>query len=157
MSCVHLPSFVLGRIQPLGNGNYRPSDDGQLAIVLGVYDRFNELVDCVAWLPDDPRHWWPRHGDETPLLGARALAFAADCNQPVSLLPTPDAWLQAHCERPEGSVICVMDWGVNLAELFHGVSCVDCDSPDLQKRFQRALRAWEPQITAPRQGGRRVA
>ena len=157
MSETTLPRFGRLRIQPLASGNYRPSDDGQWAVVLGVQDRFDELVDCVAWSPDDPGRWWLRYGEEVPLLGARGLAIAAWHGEPVTLLPTPETWLQAHCERSEGSVICVMDWGVNLAELFEGVSRVDCDSPDLQKRLQWTLRAWEPQITAPRQGARRVA
>ena len=157
MSCVHLPSFVLGRIQPLANGNYQPSDDGQLAIVLGVYDRFNELVDCVAWLPDDPGHWWPRHGDETPLLGARVLAFAADCNQPVNLLPTPEQWLLAYSKPNSHGIVCIFDWGMDFGPLFEGVSRVECNSPELQKRLRWAFRAWEPPITAPRQGAPRVA
>ena len=163
--------FGRAKIQPLASGAYRPSDAGQWAVVLEVRDRHNELADLVAWLPDDPGHWWLRHGDETPLLGARALAFAADGVGPVTLLPTPEAWLFAHRERPKldagmigtevyvgpGAVVCIMDWGVDLAPLFDGVLRVDCDSPELQKRLQRSLRAREPRITAPRQGASRAA
>ena len=157
MSAPNLPRFGRARIQPLASGNYRPSDDGDWAVILGVHDRFDELVDCVAWLPDDPSRWWLRHGDETPLLGARALAFAADCHEPVTLLPTPEAWLLAHRERSEGPLVCIMDWGVDLAPLFDGVLRVECDSPDLQKQLLRSLRAWEPRITAARQGASRAA
>ena len=149
--------FGRAQIQPLASGAYRPSDAGQWAVILEVRDRHDELADLVAWLPDDPGHWWLRDGDETPLLGARALAIAADCHEPVTILPTPEAWLFAHRERSEGAVVCVMDWGVDLAPLFDGVSRVDCDSPDLQKRLLRSLRTWEPPIIAPRQGARRVA
>ncbi len=151
------PRFGRAQIQPLASGAYRPSDDGKWSVVLGVHDRHNELADLVAWFPDDPSRWWMRHGDETPLLGARALAFAADCHEPVTLLPTPEAWLFAHRERPKGAVVCIMDWGVDLAPLFDGVLRVDCDSPDLRERFQRALRAWEPKITVARQEGRHAA
>ena len=171
MSATNLPRFGRARVQPLASGAYRPSDDGKWAVVLEVRDRHNELADLVAWLPDDPGHWWPRHGDETPLLGARSLAFAADCHEPVTLLPTPEAWLFAHRERPKldarmtgaevyvgpGAVVCIMDWGVDFAPLFDGVLRVDCDSPDLRERFQRALRAWEPKITVAHQEGRHAA
>ena len=157
MTGATLLRFGRARIQPLVSGNYRPSDDGQWAIVLGVQDRFDEIVDLVAWWPDDPGSWWLRHGDEVPLLGARALAFAADERQPIMLLPTPEAWLFAVSERSEERVVCVLDWGVGLGPLFDGVSRVECQGPDLQKRFQRTLRAWEPKITAARQGASRAA
>ncbi len=171
MTGAHLPRFGRAQIQPLASGAYRPSDAGQWAVILEVRDRHNELADLVAWLPGDPGHWWLRDGDETPVLGARPLAFAADCHEPVTLLPTPEAWLFAPRERPKldarmtgaeisvgpGAVVCIMDWGVDLAPLFEGVSQVDCDSPELQKRLQRSLRAREPRITAPRQGASRAA
>jgi len=157
MSGANLPRFGHARIEPLPNGTYRPAGEGKWGIVLEIHDRHNELVDLVAWFPNDLSRWWLRYGDETPLLGARVLAFAADCNQPVNLLPTPEVWLFAHRERSERRLVSIMDWGADLGPLFDGVSRVDCDSPDLRKRFQRALRAWEPQITAPRQGARRVA
>ncbi len=171
MTGAHLPRFGRAKIQPLASGAYRPSDAGQWAVILEVRDRHNELADLVAWLPNDPARWWLRHGDEAPVLGARALAFAADCHEPVTLLPTPEAWLFAHRERPKldarmtgaevyvgpVAVVCIMDWGVDLAPLFDGVLRVECQGPDLQKRFQRALRACEPKITAARQGAPRAA
>ena len=152
-----LPRFGRARVQPLASGAYRPSCDGKWAVILEVRDRHNELADLVAWLPGDPGHWWLRDGDETPLLGARSLAYAADCHEPVTLLPTPEAWLFAHRERSERCLVSIMDWGVDLAPLFEGVLRIDCDSPELQKRLQRALRAWEPKITVARQEGLHAA
>ena len=157
MSAAALPRFGRARVQPLASGAYRPSGDGKWAVILEVHDRHEELVDLVAWLPDDAGHWWLRAGGETPLLGARDLAIAADRHEPVSLLPTPEQWLFAHSTPNSCAVVCIMDWGVTLAELFAGVSKVECQGADLQNRFQRALRVWEPQITVPRQGARRVA
>ena len=149
--------FGRARIQPLASGNYRPSDDGKWAVILEVRDRHNELADLVAWLPEDVSRWWLRHGDETPLLGARSLVFAADCHEPVTLLPTPEAWLFSHSKPNSHAIVCVLDWGVDLGPLFEGVSQVECDGSELQKRLQRSIRAWEPQIRAPRQGARRAA
>lgn len=146
---VQLPRFGRAMIQPLASGNYRPSDDGQWAVILEVRDRHDELADLVAWLPGDPSRWWLRYGDETPILGARDLAFAADCNQPVTLLPTPEAWLFMHSKPNRRAVVCVLDWGVVVGPLFEGVSRVECDSPALCDRFRKALRAWEPKTTSP--------
>ena len=157
MNGLHLPHFGRARIQPLASDNYRPSDAGKWAVIMEVRDRHDEIADLVAWLPEDPSRWWLRHFDETPIIGARSLAFAADCHQPAILYPTPEAWLFAQRERSKGAIVCIIDWGVNLTELFAGVSKVECRGSDLQKRFTSALRAWEPQITAPRQGARRVA
>ncbi len=157
MTGAPLPCFGRAKIQPLASGNYRLSDNGQWAVVLEARDRFDEIVDLVAWSPDDPSHWWLRDGDETPLLGARALAFAADCHEPVTLLPTPEAWLFAVSERPKGRVVCILDWGVDLGPLFDGVLRVECQGPDLQKRFQQGLRAWEPRVTSAQQGRPRAA
>ncbi len=150
MSGATLTRFGRARIQPLASGNYRPSDDGRWAVILGVQDRFDEIVDLVAWSPDDPGSWWLRHGDEVPLLGARALAFAADRHEPVTLLPTPEAWLFAHSKPNSRAVVCVLDWGVDLGPLFDGVSHVECDSVGLRDQMQRALRSWEPKITGRR-------
>ena len=161
---LHMPRFGRSRVQPLASGAYRPSGDGQWAVILGVQDRFDEIVDLVAWLPKDPSRWWLRDGDETPILGARALAFAADCHEPATLLPTPEAWLFAHRERPKidarmtgaevyvgpDAVVCIMDWGVDLGPLFDGVSRVNCESQALSERFTTALRQWEPKITGRR-------
>ena len=144
------PRFGRARIQPLVGGNYRPSRDGQWAVILEVRDRHDEPADLAAWLPKDPSRWWLRHGDETPILGARALAFAADCHEPVALLPTPEAWLFSHSKPNSRAVVCVLDWGADIGPLFEGVTTVSCDSPELRDRFRKALRAWEPKTTTSR-------
>ncbi len=56
------------------DGTFAPDptgQDGQPMVVLGVKDRYGELVDLVAWHPDAPERWYLRIGDETPILGGR--------------------------------------------------------------------------------------
>lgn len=150
MRLYDLPRFGRARIETLPDGLYRPSDEGGWAVVLGACDQFGEIVDAVAWHPEDPGHWWLRHGNETAVLGAPALAFAADEAKPIRLLSTPDGWLMEHMRYlSEGNhsdypIACVIDWGAALEPLFHGIPRVDCDGPELHKRLLRSFREWEP-------------
>ena len=145
------------RIVTTTSGTFAPDDHGKLAAVLGVDDRYGELVDLVAWFPDRPSPWWLRHGDDCPILGAAALAQAAWHGEAVKLYSTPEAWLSAQSREGSGWMVCILDWGVDLAPLFDGVSRVNCDSPELQNRLWRAFRKREPRITAPGRGARRAA
>ena len=142
------PRFGRARIQPVVGGTYRPDAAGQAAVIIAVHDRYGDLVDLVAWSPDRAFEWWPRHGDECPLLGARDLAVAADCRQPITLLSTPEQWLFAQFKPNSHPVICVLDWGADLGPLFDGVTTVSCGTTGLRARFQKSLRAWEPETTS---------
>ena len=151
------PSVVAAQIYPLEDGTFRWSNAGRWALTIGVDDRDGRLVDFVAYFQDDRSTWFLRRGDESPVLGAPELAFAAYHNKPVKLCSTPDLWLSGHRRHLWHSIFCIIDWGVNLAPFLDGVSRVECDSPELQKRLRRALREWEPKITAPRRGARHAA
>ena len=102
-----------------------------------VYD----IVDLLAWLPDAPGNWWMRRGDETPILGARALALAVFYGDPITLHQNPQEWLAAGRRG-----VCILKWSWPLDNLFEGVGAVECDSPQLQERFVKALRRWEPPV-----------
>lgn len=142
------PRFGRARIQPLVGGNYRPSDDGQWAVILEVRDRFDEIVDCVGWLPADPSRWWLRHGDDCPILGAAALAQAAWHGEAVKLYASAEAWLRAQYHHHRDAV-CILRGGIDLRPLFDGVSRVDCQTVKLKQRLERQLRAFEPRLWAP--------
>ena len=58
-------------------GTYCVDPCGKLAVLVPVHDRWGELVDAVAYYPDEPGQWWLRFGDEVPVLGIQALADAA--------------------------------------------------------------------------------
>lgn len=146
-------------IRPEAGGTFRYDPKGQPATTLGVNDRHGNLVDVVAWC-DDSRHWWLRRGDQTPILGARALAIAAWHGEPVKIHCTPEGWFQA-IERASGTDttarICILQPGADLRPLLDGVSRVDCETADLEDMLRRDLRAWEPKITSPPKAARHAA
>ena len=155
-------TLSLGRVRFLDDGTWRADPSGFPAVLMAVHDRYGELVDLVAWSPDKPSAWRLRFGDECPILGAADLAQTAWYQDPVSLYSTPERWLRARCRAHGGDrldhqggdhhqAICILHWGVELGPLFEGVSRVECDSPELRDRFRKAIRSWEPKITAPRQ------
>ena len=141
-------TLSLGRVRFLADGTWRADPSGFPAVLMAVHDRYGEPVDLVAWSPDKPSEWRLRFGDECPILGAADLAQAAWYQEPVSLYSTPERWLLSR-RRPTPPPVCVLDWGVELGPLFDGVSHVECDSVGLRDQMQRALRLWEPEITAP--------
>ncbi len=125
-----------------------PKDQaGQPVVVLGVKDQDGELVDIVAWHPDAPERWFLRLGDETPILGAHALAVAAYYRRSVTLYPSPEKWLFARVRDRDHAAVCVLDWSVDLRPLFEGVSGVTCTAPGLEPALYHSLRNFEPRIT----------
>ncbi len=132
------------------DGTFAPDptgQDGQPMVILGVKDRYGELVDLVAWHPDVPERWYIRIGDETPILGAHALALAAYYRRSVTLYPSPEAWLYARLRDRDQDAVCVLDWSVDLRPLLEGVSGVECADPQLEGRLYDSLRNFEPRIT----------
>ena len=134
--------IAAARIITAGDGTYRPDTSGEWAAILAVHDQDGEVADLCAWFLDQPSRWWLYYGDEMPILGARALAVAAYFGDPIRLHSTPERWLLA---RGDGVVI--LRWDVDCRELFEGVSHVECDCPQLQRRFHQALRSWEPPVS----------
>ncbi|MEE9249741.1 MAG: hypothetical protein V3U93_01260 [Alphaproteobacteria bacterium] len=134
------------RVEPRPDGTFRPSEDGQWALTLGVDDREGRLVDFVAYFLNNPGRWWLRFRDETPFLGARDLAFAADCGKSIRLFSTPDTWLRAQLRHGDHEAVCVLNWGVDLCPLFDGIEAVVCNTPGLARRLREKLREWEPEV-----------
>ena len=131
------------RIAGKNDGTYAPDPHGRLAVLIPVRDRWGEIVDIVAFIQDEPEQWWCRHGDETPILGAQALAHAAWERQPLILWETPLQWL---LQRRSGCV--VLDWGVDLRPLLEDVPAVKCQSAALRGRLQENFLAFGPRLTA---------
>ena len=156
---IEAPISSTARIRPNADGSFRYDPKGQPATTLGVNDRYGNFVGVVAWC-NDPRHWWLRRGDQTPVLGARALAMAAWHGEPVKLHCTPKGWLQA-IERAGGTDttarVCILQAGVDLRSLLDGVSRIDCETADLGDMLRRDMRAWEPKITSPPEVARHAA
>ena len=134
------------QISPSRDGTYQPDPCGQWAAITGVHDRHGELVDLVAWRPDEPGQWWLRVGDETPFLGTRRLAMAAYYHDTITLHPNPQDWLLAGREG-----VCVLKWSWRLDDLFEGVRVVECSNVPLQRKLISTIRKWEPRVVVRRE------
>ncbi len=117
--------------------------DGEHAAILEVQDRHGETRDFVAWLESEPSEWWLFLGEQVPVLGARALAYAIDHSESIGLYSTPRQWLASG-----GLGACVLQWDADLHPLFIDVPRVLTDHPELGARLRRVLRAREPKIAA---------
>ena len=164
--------FGIGRITTSTDGRYSLDPAREWAAIIPVRDRYGDLCDLVAWLPDEPQRWWLRLGEATPILGTEALAIAAADGQAINLHSTPERYLIAKgpgcirspgvcvgecaiCGLPRGA--CVLRWDVDIRELFEGVSRVNCDCPELERRLLQSLRGWEPRVTSYRPEVRHAA
>lgn len=130
------------RIVTKDDGTYSVDPHGRLAALIPVRDRRGEIVDAVAFFPDEPSQWWLRFGDETPILGAQALAYAAWERQPLTLWETPLQWLLHH---RSGSV--VLDWGVDLRPLLEDIPEAKCQSEALSERLHKNFLDFGPRLT----------
>ena len=145
------------RIAGKDDGTYSLDPHGRLAVLVPVRDRWNEVVDIVAFIQDEPEQWWRRYGDEIPILGAQALAYATWERQPLVLWETPLQWL---LQRRSGSV--VLDWGVDLRPILEETPAITCQSKALSDRLERNFLEFGPRLnvrtgTDHRSQGVRVA
>ena len=130
------------RIAGKDDGTYSLDPHGRLAVLIPVRDRWGEIVDIVAFIQDEPEQWWRRSGDETPILGAQALAYAAWERRPLVLWETPFQWL---LKGRSGCV--VLDWGVDLRPIFEDIPAINCQSPALSDRLHRNFLEFGPRLT----------
>jgi hypothetical protein len=121
-------------------GGFVLAPDGEPSIVGEVRDAYGDIADFVAWQPEKPERWWLRHGD-IAVLGGHALAVAAFHGDRIRLYGTPQDWFRT---RQRG--VCILLWDAPLDGIFDGVGAVECDSPELQQRYVKALRRWEPPV-----------
>ena len=130
------------RIAGKNDGTYSLDPHGRLAVLIPVRDRWGEIVDIVAFIQDEPEQWWRRYGDETPILGAQALAQAIFERRELVLWETPLQWL---LQRSRGSV--VLDWGVDLRPIFEDIPAINCQSPALSDRLQQNFLEFGPRLS----------
>ncbi len=139
------------RIETKSDGTYTVDPQGPLAVLVPVRNRWGEITDIVAFIQDEPEQWWRRYGDDTPILGAQALAHAAFERRPLVLWETPLQWL---LQRRSGSV--VLDWGVDLRPIFGDVPAIICQSAAPRSRLQENFLAFGPRLTVRKGAGRPI-
>ena len=146
------PALSLGRVSFLDDGAFAADSSGMEAILVPVHDRHGRWVDTCAYHLSNPGEWRLQFDDSTPILGAANLARAAFFHDPITLHPTPEAWLRAG-----GQGVVILNWGCPLRDLFNGVAEVHGAHPLLKKRLQRNFRIGQPNIKALARGASHAA
>ena len=114
---------------------YMPSPTGFPAVILAVWYpaapsiytavETPEILDLIAFRPDQPETWWYCIGEPGLILGSDNLDLAHATGWPISFATTPLDWLQADCRGA-----CLLD---------------HCEARWAIERFagdEAALRAW---------------
>lgn len=147
----------IAEIETTRDGLYQPAPSGRRAFIQPVYTSKpvdvpilhpNDPVplDLIAWLPDQPTHWWLRRGVGV-FLGEYAVSIAADLGEPLQICRSPLAWLRA---GGAGTVV-IGDW-VEARFRLHGLKLLAEDPShgwELQRGFRLAVPDL-PEIYVPR-------
>ena len=91
--------IATARIHTRPDGLYELADDGDMVVMIPVYDSNHELADLCVWDPAAPGRWWLRCGD-VAVLGGHALAAAAYYGDTIRLYATPQEWLLGRRRGP---------------------------------------------------------
>lgn len=117
----HHYSFGVGRISPIGNGLFEPSEDGRPQLILPVFEG-GALVDLVAFATSDPFGWRLRTGNGWALGLEWGLDELVD-QENVTLHASPLDWLRGDCQG-----LCLVDWtSPQVAQLLQisNINCAD--------------------------------
>ena len=131
-------------IRPLPEGRFEFTDGGDAAVILPVYDsqtpawapleqRFEGLLDLLAFDPGDPDRWWLRRG-QAVLLGSIYVSLALEARCALPVYSNAPNWLQA-----DGEGVMVLDWAMAPA-LLCDVEEFLAENVDLGTRLETALR-----------------
>jgi hypothetical protein len=116
---------------------YEPIVAGKRAFLLPAapLDDDEDIVDLVAWHPDEPCQWWSRLG-VAPILNPAAIDRAEIFREPLSLHSSPMAWLQA---GGEGAV--VLDASADLRLHLGGIGTIICDDLTLARQIDKVFKS----------------
>lgn len=145
--------FGVAEVATDTDGTYQPMPGGRLAYIVPArpladldddeWGTEQDLVDLVAFFPDEPGRWWVRTGAE-PILHPFAIARAEIMREPLEVHSTPLDWLRAM-----GRGCVVLDPHTDLRFQFGGVAqlVVSERVADFALEIERRLRA--PPVTVP--------
>ena len=119
-------------IQALGTFEFM--DGGRRAFIQPVLvgGPYTDIVDLVAWRPDDPGQWWTQQYSGTPL-GVDQLDRAEILGEPLAIRRTPLSLLQAG-----GRGIVVNDWAMT-SPMLRCVPTLICEDDSHAAEIHRRL------------------
>lgn len=124
-------------VRASGNGSWTPCGEAPGAIwahclpVAGYGS--DALSDVLAWPWDRPGTWWRRTG-RAGWLGDHLLD-EPPTGESVLVVETPADWL---AQRQEA--VCILDWSLDLAAIFHDAPDLVCSTKRLADRLIAALQ-----------------
>lgn len=136
------------QIQIFSDGSFQEDPDGgEDALLIPIRDACDQIIDIVAWKQGTDRPWW-RLKCIGEVLGYRAMAQARwprtgyPAHKPeLVLYESPARWLRAVAPN----AICILDWSVNLADLFAGIDHeIVCESAEIRDHFESTLSEQRP-------------
>lgn len=119
-------------IRTLADGTWRPcaeeDPEAIYAALLALSCGGEEIKDIVAWELVGPGiPWWRRVGLVSHL-GFLQLEEAERHMGRVKLVATPREWMR------DRATVCILDWRIDVGELFSRIDAVDCGGNDALKR-----------------------
>lgn len=135
---------VSAQIQTFSDGSFQEDPDSEIeALLLPVRDAQDAIVDIVAWPIGSDRPWY-RLKNTGDVLGASAIDA---CRWPrtghasLILYESPARWLRSIGPN----AVCILDWSVNLADLFAGIDQeIICESKEIRDHFEATLLDQRP-------------
>lgn len=124
------------------------------AEVLAFADADGEHGGEVAWLPGKPAEWWLAPGS-LPILGADEIARAGYFERPVTIVESPEAWLEARQESKFEFACCILDWQVRLDSWLFGPPALVAATPEIARFLDAKLTGYRPGrllVRGPRNG-----
>lgn len=120
--------------------HYQPAEDGREALILPVAD--GDLLDLIAWFPDEPGRWWRRTGIPD-ILGEEAVRISRHTGERLRLHANPRDWL-----RDSGYGAVVLDWR-GAWEWLPQLDRILVDDRHLYREVERVLAPYRRPPPAP--------
>ncbi len=135
------------RVQTHEDGSWCPSPYGRPVLTIPVGCRgpkdieWQEIIDLVALQPSEPAKWFFRTNLGV-ILGEEEFDYASQNSQPVLLVSNPFEWLKAKTHA-----VCILNWQAIHAPFWFEGQRILCDTPQLAKRLEHALKPAQPHVS----------
>jgi len=134
----------IGYVETVGQKLYRPSEQGYARYICpigegGPVGRWHSIYDLVAFSVDRPDDAYQTRFGEARILGPDWPDWCDLHEEPLRLFSNPLAWL-----RGGGRGSCILDWSINVPLALGNELTIDCDTPALASRIDRAYRSPSP-------------
>lgn len=122
-------------------GEPQPVKETPWAVILTYSDAGGKPAGEAAWLPGQPGEWWLAPGS-LPILGLDEIAKAACFERPLTIVPSPEAWLEARESNAHEFAACVLNWTARLESWLYGPPAIVPATPELARALDSTLSGY---------------